>query len=105
MRRERELQKQSEVQLVPAVADESAAFHIKRKGAGLHQPHLTVNIQLVVAIRKNISNTSAKDFGGTVLEDISGNSAIRAALVLAATRIATFSMFHNTAVTRWITTS
>jgi hypothetical protein len=57
--------------------------------------HLTPRGQLVAAIRRNLTNAAAKDFGTSALCDMSASSMIRSEIILGACRIASFSKFHE----------
>jgi hypothetical protein len=56
--------------------------------------HLTRRGQMVAAIRRNLTNTSAKDLGIACLADMGTNAVTRAEHLLGASRVASFRQFH-----------
>ena len=58
--------------------------------------HLTPLGQMITAVRRNLCNIAAKDFGCACLTDLSSNSTIRSELIFGATRVASFRAFHET---------
>jgi hypothetical protein len=65
-------------------------FHVEKRGS----TRLTPRGVLCVAIRRNISNVSARTFGTAVLEDIGKDTVVRAELQTAAALTAWSRSFH-----------
>ena len=77
-----------------ASATSSQQFALAWKGKGGERPQLTPRGQIAAALRRNLGNVVARDFGSVVLADASGNTIIRAEIVMGATRAASFRSFH-----------
>ena len=71
-----------------------SAFAIQRRGT----TWLTPQGALATAIRRNAGNSSARDFGRIVLEDLSAQTVLRCELEGAASYMASLRSFHRRAI-------
>ena len=72
--------------------DLNSDFQITRRGQ--KQEHFSLQGQLAIAIRRNLTNLAAKDLGACILTDISQQSVVRFELLLEACHIASCRAFH-----------
>jgi hypothetical protein len=57
--------------------------------------HLTTRSQIIIAIRRNLSNMPARDFGAAALVDVSPDVVVKSELLLGSALIQCFRKFHQ----------
>eukprot|EP00973_Karenia_brevis_P064247 8928046-Karenia_brevis.AAC.1 len=73
----------------------SQSLHVVPIGAGQKRAHFSIAGRYALAIRRSLSNLAAKDFGLTILQDVSGQSIARYEIEFGAALIAIHKTFNE----------